>query len=107
MADATTGAGPAALPTGPRPGERDTAFFNDPMVDHLLRAVVTLTMELSVTRERLRTLETLLAESGVVGEGAADRHDPDAAEAAHRGRLRGKLIDDILGPMVSRLAQAD
>jgi hypothetical protein len=95
------------FPAGPRPGERDTAFFADPMIDHLLRAVVTLTMELSVTRERMRTLEALLAESGTTAPGAADRHEPDNAEAALRARQRSKLIEDILGPMVSRLSRAD
>ena len=96
-----------AFPPGPRPGDRHTAFFADPMIDHLLRAVVTLTMELSVTRERLRTLEALLAETGGHDVARADSHVPDDAESSYRARQRSKLIDDILGPMVSRLSQAD
>jgi peptidoglycan hydrolase-like protein with peptidoglycan-binding domain len=95
-----------AFPPGPRPGDRHTAFFADPMIDHLLRAVVTLTMEVSVTRERVRTLEALLAETGF-DPARADNYVPDDAEAAHRARQRSKLIDDILGPMVSRLSKAD
>ena len=77
------------------------------MIDHLLRAVVTLTMEASVTRERVRTLEALLVESGALKPGAADDHRPDNAETAERGRQRMKLIDDILGPMASRLGKGD
>jgi hypothetical protein len=103
--DADAPGSTAPLPAGPKPGERDTAFFTDPMIDHLLRAIVTLTMEASVTRERLRTLESLLVESGGLRPGAADNHVPDTAETADRARLRMKLIDDILGPMASRLAK--
>lgn len=99
-------AGPA-LPSGPRPGERDTAFFADPMIDHLLRAVVTLTMETSVTRERVRTLEALLARSHGFDPSAADLYVPDDAEAAYRAQQRSKLIDEILGPIVSRLAKPE
>lgn len=94
-----------AFPPGPRAGDRHTAFFADPMIDHLLRAVVTLTMEVSVTRERVRTLEALLAESGSLDRANADDHVPDDEEAAYRARQRSKLIDDILGPMVSRLSK--
>lgn len=97
MADAT-------FPPGPRPGERHTAFFADPMIDHLLRAVVTLTMEVSVTRERVRTLEALLAESVGFDPAEAERFVPGEAEAAYRAQQRNKLIEEILGPMVSRLA---
>ncbi len=95
------------FPAGPKPGERDTAFFKDPMTDHLLRAVVTLAMETSVTRERLRTLEALLEKAGSLEAGNADNYQPDAAEAAYRAGQRSKLIDDILGPIVSRLARED
>ena len=95
----------AAFPAGPRPGERDTAFFKDPMIDHLLRAIVTLTMEVSVTRERMRTLEELLAQGGAIGRGQADQYEPGSEEAADRGRQRSKLIEEILGPIVSRLSR--
>jgi hypothetical protein len=105
MDEAPAASPAAAFPAGPKPGDRDTAFFADPMIDHLLRAVVSLTMEVSVTRERLRTLEELLAESGALAQGRADSFEPDTAEAAHRAGQRGKLIADILGPIVSRLSQ--
>ena len=105
--DAGASGSAAPFPPGPKPGERDTAFFSDPMIDHLLRAVVTLTMEASVTRERVRTLEALLVESGALKPGAADHHRPDNAETAERGRQRMKLIDDILGPMAGRLGKGD
>ncbi len=93
------------LPAGPRPGERDTTFFPDPMIDHLLRAIVTLTMELSVSRERIQSLEALLAGRGLLDTAAMDQHVPGEEEAARRALLRSKLIEDILGPMVTRLSR--
>jgi len=93
------------LPAGPRPGPQDTAFFDDPMIDHLLRAVVTLTMELSVTRDRLRSLEAIMAEAHQLDPAALDTRKVPAAEERQRVEARTKLVKDVLGPMVSRLSQ--
>lgn len=95
----------AAFPAGPKAGERDTAFFDDPMIDHVLRAIITLAMEVSVSRERVRTLEALLFESGVITSDAANNFKPDSAEAKLRAEDRDKLITDILGPIVTRLSR--
>lgn len=95
------------LPSGPKPSERDTTFMEDPMMDHLLRALVTVTMELSVSRERIETLEALLAKSSVLAAGSADEYQPAGEEASQRAARRAKLIDDVLGPMVSRLSRLD
>lgn len=88
------------LPKGPKPGERDTSFFPDPMIDHLLRAVVTLTMELSVTRERLQSLESLSGAGSAALDALTLPPEIEQARAAERRRL----IEATLGPMVSRLA---
>lgn len=87
------------LPKGPKPGPRDTSFFPDPMIDHLLRAVVTLTMELSVTRERLQSLERF---SGIDKHALDTLSLPPEDEQA-RAAERRRLIEATLGPMVSRL----
>jgi hypothetical protein len=92
------------LPQGPPAGERHTTFFDDPVKEHLLRGLVTLAMELSVTRERLATLEALLVDSGVIEAGAASAHKPAGEDAARRAAQRQKLIESVLGPLVERLA---
>jgi hypothetical protein len=92
------------LPSGPKPGPRDTAFFEDPMIDHLLRAVVTLTQELSVTRDRLRSLEAMMADAGQLDRAALDHRMVPAEEERQRVAARGRLVSDVLGPMVNRLA---
>lgn len=93
------------FPAGPRPGDREVTFFDDPVKDHLLRSLVTVTMELSVTRERLASLEALLADSGTVPPGRLDRFEPDMDAAQHREQARQKLIQDVLGPLMRRLSQ--
>lgn len=92
------------FPSGPRPGDRTTTFFDDPVKDHLLRSLVTVTMELSVTRDRLASLEAMLADSGVIAPAALDDFVPDMEAAKSREAHRSKLIEDVLGPLVNRLA---
>ena len=86
---------------GPKPGARDTRFFDDAWQDDLLRALATLAMELSVTRDRLAALERVLQ----TGE-AVEALPPDPAADAVQARARLKLIDDIFGPLVDRLAKS-
>ena len=61
-------------------------------------------MELSVTRERLASLEALLADSGALESGALDNFEPDIAASQMREANRQKLIQDILGPLINRLS---
>ena len=96
----------AGLPAGPRPGDRHVGFFDDPITDHLLRAVGTLASELSVTRDRLATVETLLAQAGVLDRAVIDTSVPAGEEAVAREAARQKLIADLLAPLVSSLGKA-
>jgi hypothetical protein len=95
------------LPQGPRAGDRHTTFFDDPVKEHLLRGLITVSMELSVTRERVTTLETLLTEAGVIEAGEADAYQPAPDDARGRGEAREKLIESVLGPLLESLAKAD
>lgn len=104
MTDKPT-ANDAALPAGPKQADRNTTFLKDPVSDHLLRAVVTLAMELSVSRERVKTLEMLLVESGALPEGATDNYEPAGDEVTQRGADRSALIASILDPIMLDMAQ--
>ena len=95
------------LPQGPRPGERHTTFFDDPVKEHLLRGLITVSMELSVTRERVATLEALLEQAGVIESGQADAYQPAMEDAAIRGEARERLIESVLGPLLESLAKAE
>ncbi|MEQ8410807.1 MAG: hypothetical protein RIC51_02935 [Erythrobacter sp.] len=94
-----------ALPEGPRAGDRNTTFTDDPVKEHLLRGLVTLAMELSVTRERVATLETLLVENGLLEAGTADAFQPAGEDAAARAANREKLVAAILAPVMESLAK--
>lgn len=91
--------------TPPAPAGRAT-FFDDPMIDHLLATITNLTMELSVTRERLDSLERLLAQQGTVAAGAIDamRHDPDAQR--QRAGQRTQLVASVFANITEELRTA-
>lgn len=91
------------FPAGPKPGPRDTTFFDDPVKDGLIRAVITLATELSVTRERMRSLELVLQNSGALSADAIDQLSLETAEEQARAAERGRLIKDLIGPIASRL----
>lgn len=93
------------LPKGPRPGDRNTAFFDDHMADDLLRGIMTLAAELSVTRERLDSIEILLAQKGGIGRDDIDALQLDIATERQRAVNRTQLIDSLLSPMAQRMAQ--
>ena len=96
---------PAALPAGPRAGDRHVTFFDDPIKDHLLRAVITLAGELSVTRERLDSLEALLADQGALDRAVLNARLPDTATAQAREAARQKLLAALLSPLVADLSK--
>jgi hypothetical protein len=91
------------FPAGPKPGPRNTTFFDDPVKDGLIRAVVTLGTELSVTRDRMRSLELLLRDSGIISAEAIDQLVLDSEEEQARVADRQRLIKDLIGPLAARL----
>ena len=72
-----------ALLVGPRP-----RFFDDDSGDTLLAMNVALLTELMVTRERLDTLERLVAAKGLVTREEIERYEPDAAAEQEREQIR-------------------
>jgi hypothetical protein len=88
--------------SGPKPGARDTRFFEDPLVDDLLRALASLAMELSVTRDRLAALERQLQAEHGLSVQAVDAMAPDAPGQA---AARLQLVSAVFGPLVERLAR--
>ena len=96
----------AALPAGPKPGDRHVTFFDDPLKDHLLRAVITLAGELSVTRERLDSLEAELAQHGALNRVALNQRLPDTVTAQQREAARQKLLHSLLAPLIAGLSGA-
>lgn len=65
----------------------EQVFFDDPALDRALGMVMHLAAELYVTRDRLRSLERVLEQQGLIEDGQLDNYHPDEAE-------RAALIED-------------
>ena len=71
-------------------------FFADHDVDRLLAIVWAMAGELAVTRERLDTVERLLAERQLLDRQLINAYRPDAAAAEERGRWQLEYIARLL-----------
>lgn len=78
----------------PRPKQIED-LSNDQVVAALLR----LTMEISVVRDRLATCESLLREHGIFDANAIDQYEASPAEAAARTAERFALIEKLIGDL--------
>ncbi len=65
-------------------------------IDRLGHALLTLTSELWVTRDRVRILEAALVNAGVLTADAVNQLQPDAALQAELDVERARLIDALL-----------
>ncbi|MDG2461824.1 MAG: hypothetical protein P8M73_13165 [Luminiphilus sp.] len=72
------------------------AFFSDPEIDRLLAIIVRLMTEHSVLSERVKSLETLLIESGTITREALDAFEADEEQEAEWAQARFQLIKDVL-----------
>jgi len=79
---------------GPQPIERPRQIA-ELSPDQLVAAILRLTMEISVLRDRLATHEALLAEHGVSSE-AIDAFQPSAEEQKRRAAARLGLIEGVM-----------
>jgi hypothetical protein len=65
-------------------------------VDRLGQALLTLTKELWVLRDRQRILEAALADAGVLGPGTVERYAPGEELRQALRAERQQLIDNVL-----------
>lgn len=72
------------------------AFSEDPQVDRLVAMVMALAGEVSVLRDRLDTLERLLADTGTLDADAVEAYEPDEAVLQAREQWREAYLDRIL-----------
>ena len=80
----------SAKPAGKRP------YFVDPEVERVLAITLAVTQELAVTRQRLDTLERLLAAKGLVPREAIETFSPDPEAAAERGLWTQEYLTRVL-----------
>lgn len=89
-----------AAPSGKRPH-----FFSDADVDRLLAIVLAMAGELAVTRERLDTVERLLAQRAVLEPEAIEQYRPDAEAARQRGQMQIEYIARLLRVLQQEVEQ--
>ncbi|HYC05619.1 MAG TPA: hypothetical protein VED40_20165 [Azospirillaceae bacterium] len=88
---------PALKAKGRRP-----YFFQDPAADRLMAITMALAGELSVTRERLDTLERVLAGKGILAQEEIEAFRPDDDAKNARATLRNDYVRRVL-----RIIQAE
>ena len=81
-------------------------YFADPATDKLLVMVLELAQELSVTRDRLDTVERLLDRAALVPASEVDSWLPDADAAAARAERRAAFLNRIFRASEQELAAA-
>lgn len=94
---------PAAGRTSRQP---EQAFFKDPAIDRLLGMVMTLSAEVWVLSDRMRSIEHLLDTKGVLNRADLDTYQPDAetaqAIAADRNAFVNAMMDHVISRQQSR-----
>ncbi len=98
-------------PAKPAPGKlariakgKRPRFFADPATDKLLNMVVNLMAELSVTRDRLDTVERLLDSHNLVPTAEIETYRPAPAFESARDQKRAEMLQRVLRPVERELA---
>jgi hypothetical protein len=74
--------------------------------DMLVGMVTALAAQLSATRERLDTLERLLAAKGLPGSAEIEAFEPDDSATAMRDAMRQRMIARIFHPLDQNIPQS-
>jgi hypothetical protein len=82
-------------------------FFDDPAVDKLLAITMAIAGELSVTRERLDTVERILAQKGLLSELEIDAWRPDEPAKQERAQMRQDYIARVLMILQNELEELE
>jgi hypothetical protein len=82
--------------SGAKPKGKRPQFLADPAVERVLAITMVLAQELHVTRERLDTVERLLAERGLLERAALETYAPDPAAALERAEAGRAYLARVL-----------
>lgn len=104
----TPGRTPAQrLPLLPRAAQgKRPEFFTDESSDTLLSMNIALLAELMATRERLDTLERLMASKGLLARDEIEAFEPDAAGEAEREKLRETMSQHVFYLLLQQAERA-
>lgn len=71
-------------------------FFKDPDVERVLSVAMAIAGEVAVLRQRMDTIEELLAERGSITKADIDAFEPNQAQAEARGRWTQEYLTRVL-----------
>ncbi|MEE4185431.1 MAG: hypothetical protein V2J12_06680 [Gammaproteobacteria bacterium] len=74
----------------------EQTFFDDPAVDRLMRINLLLAAELHVTRDRLRAVEAVLEEQGLLDAARVEQQEFTAAQQAVADAERDRFVATLL-----------
>jgi len=77
------------------------SVLNAEDIDQLGQAVISLTKELWVLKDRQRILEAALADAGVLERDVVETYEPDAALKETLSAERRQLIDNVLNTLTT------
>ena len=75
----------------------EPAFFDNPAIDNLIAVTLELGAELWVQRERMRVIEKLLGEKGLVTAAMIEQYQSDPAELAQGKSDRDAFVSRVYG----------
>ncbi|MFM8517836.1 MAG: hypothetical protein ACKODA_08170 [Nevskiaceae bacterium] len=84
----------------------EPAFFDNPAIDNLIAVTMELGAELWVQRERMRIIEKILAEKGVVTAELIEQYTPSAEEAATVHAERDAFVQRLFGAFARETVKA-
>jgi hypothetical protein len=84
----------------------EPAFFDNPAIDNLIAVTLELGAELWVQRERMRVVEALLAEKGVVTQELIEQYMPSAEMQARSKSERDAFVQRVFGAFARETVKA-
>lgn len=82
------------------------AFFEHPVIDNLVTITLELGAELWVQKERMRVMEAILAEHGVITRETLERHRDSPEESARVQAERDAFVKRLYGILVEPRVKA-
>jgi len=82
-------------------------YLDERAVDNLASAVLALTQEVSVMRDRLDTVEKLIEKHGLFGQSEIETFQPDAATSAARSEQRRAYLARVFKYVQDELDRID
>ena len=93
------------VPPAPAVSDEPVAFFETPGLDQLYGVCLALAEQLSVTRDRLDTLERILDSRGTLSRDELNDFEPSQQDEAEKEQIAADIVERILMPVAETISQ--